>query len=153
MASNHPTPGALAAARPAAGDLVDRVLAAKLRAALFGAGETVQLGRLRIDGSLGRGAMGAILSAFDPVLDRHVAVKSLHAAHDDRDQLLREARMLAKLNHANVVSIYDVVEDADGLYLVMERVDGGDLRAWLAQPRRWRAGTGHWPRPRAAPVA
>ncbi|MBK7197777.1 MAG: tetratricopeptide repeat protein [Myxococcales bacterium] len=138
MASNHPPPGALAAARPAAGDLVDRVLAAKLRAALFGAGATVQLGRLRIDGSLGRGAMGAILSAFDPVLDRHVAVKSLHAAHDDRDQLLREARMLAKLNHANVVSIYDVVEDADGLYLVMERVDGGDLRAWLAQPRRWR---------------
>jgi serine/threonine protein kinase len=82
--------------------------------------------------------MGAIVSAFDPVLDRHVAVKSLHAAHADRAQLLREARMLAKLNHANVVAVYDVVEDADGLYLVMERIEGGDLRAWLAQPRRWR---------------
>jgi tetratricopeptide (TPR) repeat protein len=138
MSSNHSLDGALAAARPAAGDLVDRVLAAKLRAALFGGGEVVHLGRLRIDGPLGRGAMGAIVSAFDPVLDRHVAVKSLHAAHADRAQLLREARMLAKLNHANVVAVYDVVEDADGLYLVMERIEGGDLRAWLAQPRRWR---------------
>ncbi|MBK9034817.1 MAG: serine/threonine protein kinase [Myxococcales bacterium] len=139
MASNDDHDGTLRAARPAAGDLVDRMLAGKLRAALFGAPAELQLGRLRIEGSLGRGAMGAILSAFDPVLDRHVAVKSLHPDHrDDRDQLLREARMLAKLSHANVVAIYDVVEDADGLYLVMEQLDGGDLRAWLEQPRTWR---------------
>ncbi|MEZ4401428.1 MAG: tetratricopeptide repeat protein [Kofleriaceae bacterium] len=139
MTSNDVRDGALQAARPTSGDLVDRFLAGKLRSALFGTAEVLHLGRLRIDGSLGRGGMGAILSAFDPVLDRHVAVKTLHPAlADDREQLLREARMLAKLSHANVVSVYDVVEDATGLYLVMERVDGGDLRAWLAQPRTWR---------------
>ncbi len=52
--------------------------------------------------------------------------------------MLREARMLAKLNHANVVSIYDVLEDPDGIYLVMEQVQGRDLRAWLQVERAWR---------------
>lgn len=129
---------ALEAARPASGDLVDRVLEAKLRARLFGdAGETT-LGRLRVDGVLGRGGMGAIVSAFDPVLDRHVAVKTLHTGAGGRDQLLREARTLAKLSHANVVPVYDVIEDATGVYLVMERVAGGNLREWIGAPRTWR---------------
>ena len=129
----------LAEARPASGDLVDRVLEAKVRTALFGLTEEIKLGRLRVEGVLGRGGMGAIVSAFDPVLDRSVAVKTLHPSSGDRDELLREARMLAKLSHANIVPVYDVI-DADGeLYLVMERVDGGDLRAWLAAgARSWR---------------
>lgn len=138
MASNDLGEGTLHDARPGSGDLVDRVLAAKLRRQLFGATDEVHLGRLRIEGALGRGGMGSILSAFDPVLDRRVAIKTLLPEHkDDRDQLLREARMLAKLSHANIVSIYDVVEDHDGVYLVMEQVEGGDLRAWLVQPRSW----------------
>ncbi len=131
--------GDLGEARPVSGDLVDRVLEAKVRTALFGLAEEIKLGRLRVEGVLGRGGMGAVVSAFDPVLDRSVAVKALHATRGDRDELLREARTLAKLSHANIVPVYDVI-DADGeLYLVMERVDGGDLRAWLrAGARSWR---------------
>lgn len=138
MLSNGKSQGALQEAKPSSGDLVDRFLEGRLRQVLFGAEEELRLGRLRIEGSLGRGAMGAILSAFDPVLDRHVAIKSvLPGQHDDHGQLLREARLLAKLDHANVVSIYDVVEDNDGLYLVMEQVRGGDLRAWMGDGRPW----------------
>jgi len=129
---------AFAAARPASGDLVDRVLEAKLRGKLFGADEATMLGRLRVDGILGRGGMGAIVSAFDPVLRRHVAVKTLHTGSAGRDQLLSEARTLAKLSHANVVPVFDVIEDASSVYLVMERVPGGNLREWIAEPRAWR---------------
>ena len=125
-------------AKPVFGDLVDRVLEAKLRAKLFGTAVETTLGRLRLEGVLGRGGMGSIISAFDPVLDRHVAVKSLHTGTGDRARLLREARMLAKLSHANVVSVYDVIEDADGAYLVMERVPGGNLRTWMTGSHGWR---------------
>ena len=83
MVSNEIGEGTLHAARPEGGDLVDRFLEGRLRAALFGAAAEVQLGRLRLEGTLGRGAMGAILTAFDPVLDRHVAIKSLLPGHGD----------------------------------------------------------------------
>jgi len=87
-------------ARPDAGDLMDRFLENKLRAALFGEQQPVTLGRLEIRASLGNGAMGVVLSAFDPVLDRLVAIKSLrHERGENSEQLLREARMLAKLDH------------------------------------------------------
>ncbi len=139
MARNGKTQGALREARPASGDLVDRFIEGRLRAALFGVEEELHLGRLRIEGSLGRGGMGAILSAFDPVLDRHVAIKSLLPDRsEDREQLLREARLLAKLDDANVVSIYDVVEDDDNVYLVMEQIQGSDLRGWMAEQHSWR---------------
>ncbi len=138
MVGNDKGQGDFKTAQPASGDLVDRFLASRLRAALFGAEEQVRLGRLVIEGSLGRGAMGTILSAFDPVLDRHVAIKSLLPDRsEDTEHLLREARVLAKLDHSNVVSVYDVVENNDGLYLVMEKVEGGDLRSWMGDGQPW----------------
>ncbi len=138
MLSNGKGQGAFAEAAPSSGDLVDRFLASQVRASLFGATEEICLGRLVIQGSLGRGAMGTILSAFDPVLDRHVAIKSLlPSRREDTEQLLREARVLAKLDHSNVVSVYDVVENDDGLYLVMEKIEGSNLRVWMEEQRSW----------------
>ncbi len=130
MRSNDKASGAFFAAKPCGGDLVERVLHQSLRATLFGSKEEVLLGRLQVEASLGQGAMGAIVSAFDPVLNRHVAIKSLRPGMGDEEQLLAEARLLAKLDHPNVISIFDVVQE-EGLYLVMEQVDGGDLRDWM----------------------
>ena len=88
--------------------------------------------------SLGAGAMGEVFAAYDAVLDRKVAVKILPAhlrgsAH--RDQLLLEARTLAKLAHPNVVAVYDVGETRGNIFFAMEFVRGQNLVAWLRQPR------------------
>ncbi len=88
------------------------------------------LGRWAIVERLGSGAMGTVYKAFDPVLDRHVAIKVLHGHLDEvQRRLLREARLLAKLSHANVVQIHEVVADA---FLVMELVEGETLEAFFA---------------------
>lgn len=86
--------------------------------------------RYRVDAELGRGGMGVIYRAHDTVLDRPVALKVLTQAGlgtEGRNRLLREARAAARLNHPNIVSIYDAGE-TDGLaYIVMELVEGGSL--------------------------
>lgn len=98
------------------------------------------VGRYRIVSRLGRGGGGVVYAAHDPKLDRTVAVKLLHAgaraSEADRARLLREAQALAQISDANVVPVYDVGVDAvtGAVYLVMERVDGEDLRNWLTRP-------------------
>lgn len=87
-----------------------------------------KLGRYHILRELGRGSMGIVLRAYDPELARPVALKLLRGV--DADLLRREARALAKLRHANVVSVYDVVVEGGTLYLAMELVDGDTLRAY-----------------------
>lgn len=88
--------------------------------------------------------MGVVLMAYDPQLDRRVAIKLLHPSRSAdpkaRQRLLREAQALAKLSHPNVVQIYDAGTHGDRVYLAMELVDGETLDAWLSrQPRpRWR---------------
>jgi hypothetical protein len=134
MASN----GGFADARPASGDLVDRYLEARLRRALFGASEEIRLGRLRIEGPLGSGGMGTVVLASDPLLDRHVAIKSVRPERPaDGDRLLAEARLVAKLDHENIVRVHDVVSEDGTVHIVMERVDGESLRAWMSEPRPW----------------
>ncbi|MCH9688335.1 MAG: tetratricopeptide repeat protein [Deltaproteobacteria bacterium] len=91
---------------------------------------------------LGSGGMGVVYSAFDPQLDRRVAIKVLHREiHGDPSQgsaqLLREARALAKLSHPNVVTVYEVGTVEDRVFLAMELVDGQPLNEWLDQPRGW----------------
>jgi tetratricopeptide (TPR) repeat protein len=116
-------------------DLVDELLHAKVRARLFGAGEMPRLGRLVLEERLGGGATGTVFAAYDPRLERRVAVKVLHEA-DAR--VLAEARALAKLAHPNVVAVHDA-DELDGVaFIVMELVDGVSLRAWIAEPRPWR---------------
>jgi tetratricopeptide (TPR) repeat protein len=100
------------------------------------------LGRYLPIEELGRGGMGRVLRAYDPKLQREVALKVLHARAVDplaRARLVREARTMAKLGHPNVVAVYDVDDDPEhGVMLAMELVKGSTLRAWLRQqPRRW----------------
>ena len=98
------------------------------------------VGRYRVVAELGRGAMGAVYRATDPKLDRTVAIKMISSAMgagDDRQETLarfeREARVSARLQHPNVVAVYDVGAEGDELYLVMELIEGEDISHKLAR--------------------
>ncbi len=100
------------------------------------------VGRYMILSRLGAGAMGVVYAAYDPELDRKVALKLLHprggSSLDSRIRLMREAKALARLSHPNVVAVHDVGTFADRVFLAMEFVDGKTLGAWLKQqPRPW----------------
>src|SRR5262249_26844631 len=85
------------------------------------------------------GAMGTVYAAYDPRLDRKVAVKVLHAADAAANaRVLAEARALGKLAHPNVVAIHDAGEDDGVVHVVMELAAGIPLRTWLHTPRPWR---------------
>jgi eukaryotic-like serine/threonine-protein kinase len=90
---------------------------------------------------VGEGGMGVVYSAYDPSLDRRVALKFLsrqgaerHDVHERR--LLREAQAMARLSHPNVAIVYEVGTFEGRLFLAMEFVDGVDLRAWLSDSTR-----------------
>jgi eukaryotic-like serine/threonine-protein kinase len=95
------------------------------------------VGRYVILGVLGRGGMGVVYKAFDPELDRPIALKLVglrglgRGAEDARQRLTREARALARLSHANVVAVHDVGTFEGDVFLAMEFVPGLTLRAWL----------------------
>lgn len=100
-----------------------------------------RVGPYIVIGRLGRGGMGEVWSAADPRLDRTVALKVVASgteARDANDRLLREAKTLGRLTHPHVVRVYDVGRFGDGVYVAMERLDGGTLDHWCrAQSRRW----------------
>jgi serine/threonine protein kinase/Tfp pilus assembly protein PilF len=101
------------------------------------------VGRYVILDRLGAGAMGVVMAAYDPELDRKVALKLLEPRDEDRGaaraRLQREAQALAKLTHRNVVAVHDVGVHEGQLFLAMEFVAGQTLRTWLrAGPRPWR---------------
>jgi serine/threonine-protein kinase len=84
----------------------------------------------------GRGGMGRVLRAYDPKLQREVALKVVRSRGLDAEaqaRLVVEARAMAKLSHPNVVAIFDVEDQADNgvVVLVMEYVAGSDLKTWL----------------------
>ncbi len=101
-----------------------------------------RLGRYLLIAELGRGGVGVVYRAYDPKLQREVAIKcvrpdAIHAGRQDR--LVLEAQAMAKLNCANVVSVYDVEQDGDTVIIAMEHVDGTSLGRWLATgPHPWR---------------
>jgi len=95
------------------------------------------IGRYQVQGELGRGAMGTVYRAFDPVLDRVVAIKMLNpdlpedVVAEMRARFVREARSAGQLNHPNIVTIYDV-DVADGVaFIAMEHLEGRSLRQIL----------------------
>jgi tetratricopeptide (TPR) repeat protein len=94
------------------------------------------VGRYRILASAGRGGMGNVLAAHDPVLNRTVAIKLLRVAGETaRAWLMREAQAMARIRHPNVVTVYDFGEFRDNVFLTMEFVEGGTLRRWMRTPR------------------
>ncbi len=103
-----------------------------------------EVGRYKVIKSLGQGAMGQVFAAYDPRLDRQVAVKLLR--HDVpavenkplRLRLEREAQALARLSHPNVVAVHDLGDHGDGLFMAMDLVEGQTLSDWLRTDHTWR---------------
>jgi serine/threonine protein kinase len=95
-----------------------------------------QVGRFLVVEFVAEGGMGALYKAYDPQLDRAVALKMVRtggsAAERFRERLLREARALARLSHPNVVTIYEAgVFAEDEMFVAMEFIEGVTLREWL----------------------
>lgn len=99
-----------------------------------------RLGRFVVRSQLGQGGMGVVYAGDDPELARPVAIKIVRSDVDQpgyRDRLLREAQVMARLEHPNIVRVYEVGTDAGRLFVAMEFVDGETLKHWLATPRTW----------------
>nr|WP_189261741.1 serine/threonine protein kinase [Streptomyces fuscichromogenes] len=97
-------------------------------------------GRYRLAESIGQGGMGRVWRAADETLDRQVAVKEMRIdgldAEDTRtrrERTLREARATARIDHPNVVRVYDVVDEGERLWIVMELVNGRSLEWIMAE--------------------
>ncbi|WP_234425438.1 protein kinase domain-containing protein, partial [Streptomyces kebangsaanensis] len=97
-------------------------------------------GRYRLQARLGRGGMGVVWRATDQLLGREVAVKELpfdetlsaEEAAVRRERTVREARAVAQLRHPHIVVVYDIVEQDERPYIVMEPIDGGSLADRIA---------------------
>lgn len=125
--------------------LEERLVHDRLRERMFGTTITsTRVGRYIVVDLLGEGGLGAVYRAYDPELDRRVAVKLVRAEHLAADataqrNLIKEARAAAKLSNANVVQVYDVGSAQGRVYFAMEFIEGGSLRRWLEEDRRaWR---------------
>ncbi|MFV8751903.1 protein kinase domain-containing protein [Nannocystaceae bacterium ST9] len=98
------------------------------------------LGRYVLLDRVGEGGMGVVHAAWDPQLDRKVAIKLLgHDASRDASRhrrLRREAQTMARLRHPNVATVFDLGEVEGQVYVAMEFVDGPNLRQWLASEPR-----------------
>jgi serine/threonine-protein kinase len=102
------------------------------------------LGRYKIKGVLGQGAMGLVYDAVDPKLDRRVAIKTIltqklsaEAARMAKVRFEREVRAVARLNHPNIVQVYDFGAEADLAYIVMEYIQGRELKDFLDRKERF----------------
>jgi eukaryotic-like serine/threonine-protein kinase len=100
-------------------------------------GSRVLGGRYRLGSVLGQGGMAVVYRAEDLTLGRLVAVKVLREALGSEPEFLerfrREARAAARLNHPNIIAVYDVGQDGQSNYIVMEYVEGDDLREMVRQ--------------------
>lgn len=92
------------------------------------------LGRYVILDTLGEGGMGVVYAAYDPELDRRIAVKLLRhsTSTEGNARLLREARAMARLNHPNVATVHDVGTVDDSVFITMEFLEGETLKEHLA---------------------
>ena len=100
---------------------------------------TSHIGRYALKGLIGEGGLGQVHEAWDPLLSRTVAVKTLQFASDTPTRVsldamfLNEARAAAGLSHPHIVTVHDAGLSAHGVYIAMERLRGSDLRQRLAQ--------------------
>src|SRR5512143_1173216 len=99
--------------------------------------QTSKIGRYEVVSALGQGAMGTVYRAVDPLIERTVAIKTinLNLSKAERaefeERFYREAKSAGRLNHAHIVTIYDVGETGDSAYIAMEYVEGKSLREML----------------------
>ena len=106
--------------------------------------ESTKLGKYEIRGELGRGAMGVVYEAYDPLIERIVALKTIRPeallgaqAAEISARFRREAQAAGKLTHPNIVGIYDFGEDGGVWYIAMELVKGRELKDYFEQHERF----------------
>ncbi len=134
----------LAVATPSAEptDAYAQTLSDRFVDGVLAAGTTV--GRYVVARRIGEGGMGVVFSAYDPELDRKVAIKLMRsapaadesAAQEQRARLVREAHAMARITHPNVIGVYDVGRHGDHVFIAMELIEGETLSRWLARAPR-----------------
>src|SRR5690349_20182913 len=123
-------------ARPEADRLARAVARTRIANQLFAKQEQVRLGRYHLLEMVGSGGMGVVWGAWDPELERRVAIKLVKATlAAARDRIQVEGQALAKLSHPNVVTVHDVGVVDELIYIVMECERGENLRAYCRAPR------------------
>jgi serine/threonine protein kinase len=126
---------------------VERLLVARNAAESFlktGSQPTQKMGRYLLHAELGRGGMGIVYDAVDPVIGRSVAVKVINLSNVTepgeaefmRDRLFREARSCGQLFHPGIVIVFDVGQEGQSAFIAMERVDGPSLHQILSSGHR-----------------
>jgi len=146
-APGSPAPAALAAAKPAASP--SPASAAVARDAAGDGNDTQRLGRYQLEREIGRGAMGVVYLGRDTAINRLVAIKAIPLAvefsdselAEARTRFFREAETAGRLNHPNIVTIYDVGEERGLAYIAMEYLKGRHLSEYatsstLLEPRK-----------------
>ena len=106
--------------------------------------ELKSLGRYQIQGVLGKGAMGLVYDGRDPGLNRRVAIKTILVKQLDEEmarmyskRFEREVRAVARLNHRNIVQVYDFGTEGDVAYIVMEYINGRELKDFFDANQRY----------------
>jgi tetratricopeptide (TPR) repeat protein len=140
-----PSDSDIADARPDSDGLEHRRVFAAVKQRLFAASEhhALRVGRFSVLERIGSGGMAVVYAAYDPELDRKVALKlvPLGSVSDDpeaaREALVAEARTAAQLDHPNVVSVFDAGVHEDHVYIAMEFVAGESLAEWLGGDPAW----------------
>lgn len=98
-----------------------------------------QIGKYHVLEKIGQGAMGEVFKAHDPILNRYVAIKTISAELGGDETLKkrfeREAQSAARLNHPNIITVYDYGEEHGKIYMAMELLEGVDLKQLIAQKR------------------
>ena len=96
------------------------------------------LGRYEIVAELGKGAMGVVYRARDPLLDRTVAIKTVNMSLDDSEmaeyeaRFYQEAKAAGGLNHPNIVTVHDIGKSGNVVFMAMEFLEGRELRTFLS---------------------
>ncbi|MEM6993148.1 MAG: protein kinase [Myxococcota bacterium] len=129
---------------PTRHDVGEQQLRQRVAGSLFSApAQPVKVGRYVVLDRIGSGGLGVVFAAYDPKLDRKVALKVINPSHlTERAaaRMQREAQAMAKITHGNVVAVHDTGAHGEGVFIAMELVDGVTLSEWVrAESRPWKA--------------